>query len=150
MNAPPSFSQRSSVDAHSLRDHISLQRKVIFKPKKLPADVHRVFEDLREKHKKEFELEHDNNQDYDELTPEEKAVETALQSVFIMRTAIELHRSWHMTLPTMSILQQIKDKFELKMTWEIGAEQLKFCFDDGEHDLIRNVKNDYDSEYQGK
>ena len=35
----------------------------------------------------------------------------ALLWIFSMRTAIELHRGWHMTLLTSKLLQQIKEKF---------------------------------------
>ena len=34
---------------------------------------------------------------------------SGLLIMFVMRTAIELHRAWHMTLLTSKILQQVKD-----------------------------------------
>lgn len=149
-----SLSNRS--DSERLRDHISV-RKTKFDTKTLPKDLQRVVEDLTFKYHKEYvekmekkgniKIENDSPKD---LEARERAEETALQYAFVMETAIELHRSWHMTLPTNSILQQIKNEFRLRMTWQIGVDQLKFSMDDGEHDLIRKVKYDYDSESQGE
>ncbi|KAL7541147.1 hypothetical protein ACHAXR_012882 [Thalassiosira sp. AJA248-18] len=68
--------------------------------------------------------------------------------VFTMRTAVELHRAWHMTLLTSNILQQVKDKFGLRMTWNLGVVRLKFRVEDGGFELHRKVPYDYDSEYQ--
>ena len=50
----------------------------------------------------------------------------ALLVVFSIRTAVELHRAWHMTLLTTALLNQIKDKFSLRMTWDLGVTKLKF------------------------
>ena len=92
------------------------------------ADMRRVYKFLKEKYNEEY----------------------ALTFVFTMRTAVELHRAWHMTLLTSKILEQIKEKFGLKMTWELGVVRLKFRVDDGGHELNRKVPYDYDSEYQGE
>lgn len=72
----------------------------------------------------------------------------ALAIIFTVRTAIELHRAWHMTLLTSRLLQQIKDKFSLRMTWNLGVTDLVFRFEDGLYELHRRVPYDYDSEYQ--
>lgn len=53
-----------------------------------------------------------------------------------------------MTLLTSNILQQIKDEFNLRMTWNLGVVQLKFRVEDGAYELHRKVPFDYDSEYQ--
>lgn len=150
-----SLSNRSVGHSERLREQISLSERE-FDATKLPKDVQRVVEDLSSKcydelytkkyAKKNVKIEHKSEED---IELKRRAKETALQYAFVMETAIELHRSWHMTLPTMSILQQIKDEFELKMTWEIGVDQINFSMDDGEHDLIRKVNYDYDSESQG-
>ena len=42
--------------------------------------------------------------------------EYGLLFIFTMRTAVELHRAWNMTLLTATVLQEIKDKFNLRMT----------------------------------
>ena len=68
--------------------------------------------------------------------------------VFLIRTAVELHRAWHMPLLTSKILQQIKDRFKLIVTWEIGVLKLRFRMDDGIHQLNRKTAYDYDSENQ--
>lgn len=92
----------------------------------LPVDIRRVYRRLRE----EF------GEDY------------ALTVVFTIRTAVELHRAWHMTLLTTRLLQQIKDKFKLRMTWNLGVTDLVFRVEDGLHELHRRVPYDYDSEFQ--
>lgn len=61
---------------------------------------------------------------------------------------MELHRAWHMTLFTSKILQQIKDKFDMRMTWDLGVVRLVFRVEDGGFELHRKVPYDYDSEYQ--
>jgi hypothetical protein len=73
----------------------------------------------------------------------------ALTFAFMVRTASELHRAWHMTLLTSKILQQIKDKFNIRTTWELGVIKLKFRVEDGGRELHRKVPYDYDSEFQG-
>jgi len=74
--------------------------------------------------------------------------EYGLIFVFTVRTAVELHRAWHMTLLTSKILQQIKDKFQMRMTWNLGVIRLKFRVEDGGFELHRKVPYDYDSEFQ--
>lgn len=74
--------------------------------------------------------------------------EYALLVMFTMRTGIELHRAWHMTLLTSKILQQLKDRFRLRMTWNLGVFLLRFRVQDGGNELYRKVPYDYDSEYQ--
>ena len=53
-----------------------------------------------------------------------------------------------MTLLTSKILQQLKDKFDIRMTWELGVIKLKFRIEDGSYELHRKVPYDYDSEFQ--
>lgn len=72
----------------------------------------------------------------------------ALQFIFTMRTAIGLHRGWNMPILTNSLLQQIKNEFKLRMTWNISVLRLKFRVEDGRYELHRKVPYDYDSEYQ--
>jgi hypothetical protein len=61
---------------------------------------------------------------------------------------VELHRAWHMTLLTSKILQQVKDKLGMRMTWELGVFKLKFRIEEGTFEIHRKVPYDYDSEYQ--
>ena len=114
-----------SEEKHSVRNVINLTQRE-FDTSKLPKDSRRVYEFLKNKYNEEY----------------------ALAAVFTMRTAIELHRAWHMTLLTSKILQQIKDKYNLRMTWDLGVVKLRFRLDDGGYVLHRKVPYDYDSEYQ--
>ena len=93
------------------------QRK--FDVEKLPPDMLRVYKKLEEKYTEEY----------------------ALLFVFTMRTAIEMHRAWHMTLLTSKILQRIKDTFGLRMTWNLGVIRLIFRVDDGAYELHRKVSD---------
>lgn len=92
----------------------------------LPPDLRRVFDRLKEMFSEEY----------------------ALTVVFSIRTAVELHRAWHVSLLTSSLLQQIKNKFKLRMSWNLGVTDLFFRFEDGLYELHRRVPYDYDSEYQ--
>lgn len=92
----------------------------------LPTDLQRVYHHL--------------SKDYGESY--------ALTVCFVVRTAVEMHRAWHMTLLTSKLLQQIKDKFGLRVTWNLGVIHLVFCVDDGRFELHRKVPYDYDSEFQ--
>lgn len=115
----------SNLPTKSYRQEITfLDRR--FDPKTLPVDLHRVY-----KH-----LEQDFGEDY------------ALTVVFMFRTGVELHRAWHMTLLTSKILQQLKDQFNVRMTWDLGVIKLRFRFEDGTYQLNRKVPYDYDSEFQ--
>mmetsp|Transcript_23042 Transcript_23042/g.24542 ORF Transcript_23042/g.24542 Transcript_23042/m.24542 type:complete len:644 (-) Transcript_23042:3426-5357(-) len=98
----------------------------VFEINTLPVDLHRVFKQLDKKFGEEY----------------------ALTAVFLIRTAIELHRAWHMTLLTSSLLQQMKEKFKLRMTWNLGVIDLIFRLEDGNWELHRRVPYDYDSEFQ--
>jgi hypothetical protein len=109
----------------NIRHGINFSRRK-FQVETLPEDMQRVYKHLEGKYNEEY----------------------ALLFVFTMRTAIELHRAWHMTLLTSKILQQIKDKFNMRMTWDLGVLKLKFRVEDGGHELHRKVPYDYDSEYQ--
>jgi len=91
-----------------------------FNVKTLPPDMLRVYRSLAESY----------GDDY------------GLLFVFTMRTAIELHRAWHMTLLTNKILQGVKDKFGLRMTWNLGVIRLKFRVEDGGFELHRKVRVD--------
>ncbi|CAJ1945169.1 unnamed protein product [Cylindrotheca closterium] len=118
-----------STTAHYQRQ--SIRQKITFDAKKfdvttLPIDMQRVVAKLTK----------DFGEDY------------ALTFAFMVRTASELHRAWHMTLLTSKILQQIKDKFQIRTTWELGVTKLKFRAEDGSHELHRKVPYDYDSEFQ--
>jgi hypothetical protein len=92
----------------------------------LPIDMRRVYRELESKYGEEY----------------------GLIFVFMMNTAIELHRAWHMTLLTSKILQQIKDTYGIVMTWNLGVVRLIFRVEDGGHELQRKVPYDYDSEFQ--
>jgi len=109
----------------SVRHVIALSERK-FNVKTLPADMLRVYRALESKFGEEY----------------------ALLFVFNMRTAIELHRAWHMTLLTSKILQSVKDRFGLRMTWNLGVIRLKFRVEDGGFELHRKVPYDYDSEFQ--
>ena len=109
----------------SVRHHITFSDRK-FDIKTLPADLRRVYTQLAA----------DFGEDY------------ALTFCFALRTACELHRAWHMTLLTSKILQQIKDKFHLRMTRNLGVIALKFRVEDGRFELHRKVPYDYDSEFQ--
>lgn len=122
----PAPRQRSKLSKYkSIRQQVSLSEEK-FDTRTLPADIQRVYCHLAEKFGEEY----------------------ALTFVFTVRTASELHRAWHMTLLTSRILQQIKDKFNMRMTWELGVFKLKFRVEDGGYELHRKVPYDYDSEFQ--
>ncbi|KAL3942748.1 MAG: hypothetical protein SGBAC_003123 [Bacillariaceae sp.] len=109
----------------------SIRQKITFNDQKfdvstLPIDMQRVVEQL--------------TKDFGE--------EYALTFAFMVRTASELHRAWHMTLLTSKIMQQIKSKFKIRTTWELGVIKLKFRVEDGRFELHRKVPYDYDSEFQ--
>lgn len=70
-----------------------------FDVKTLPDDMRRVHDKLASRFGEEY----------------------ALLWVFTLRTATELHRAWHMTLLTSALLLQIKKKFGLRMTWNLGV-----------------------------
>mmetsp|Transcript_10559 Transcript_10559/g.23382 ORF Transcript_10559/g.23382 Transcript_10559/m.23382 type:complete len:633 (-) Transcript_10559:58-1956(-) len=108
-----------------IRRDVELSQRV-FDVNTLPADMRRVYGHLEKQFGEEY----------------------ALLFIFTMRTAVELHRAWHMTLLTSNILQQIKDEFGLRMTWNLGVVRLKFRVEDGGYELHRKVPYDYDSEYQ--
>lgn len=74
----------------------------------------------------------------------------ALHVVFTVVTAIELHRAWNLSLLTIQNLQQLKEKFDLRITWTLGVTDLTFRFEDGLYELHRRVQYDYDSEFQTK
>lgn len=123
-----SFHHDSTLSGEeSIRDLVTISDKK-FDVTTIPEDMQRVYGHLKDKYGEEY----------------------GLYFVFTMRTAIELHRAWHMTLLTSKILQQIKDKFGLRMTWELGVVKLTFRVDDGGYELHRKVPYDYDSEYQGE
>ena len=109
----------------------SIRHKVALSGRKfdittVPADLQRVYGQLKERFGEEY----------------------ALIFVFTVRTAVELHRAWHMTLLTSKILQSIKDRFNMRMTWNLGVLRCIFRVEDGGFELHRRVPYDYDSEYQ--
>ena len=81
MNAPAAYARKS------IRQQITFNDRK-FDVKTLPIDMQRVVGHL--------------TKDFGE--------EYALTFAFMVRTASELHRAWHMTLLTHKVLQQIKDK----------------------------------------
>lgn len=91
-------------------------------------DLRRLYDNLKKMHNEEY----------------------ALAVIFLVRTAVELHRAWHLTLLTKKILNQIKRKFDLNVTFDLGVIHLKFRFEDGLYELHRIVPYDYDSEFQNK
>jgi len=110
---------------------IRLKRKIVtsertFDVNTLPPDMRRVYGHLAAKFGEEY----------------------GLLFIFAMRTAVELHRAWHMTLLTNSILQSVKDKFGIRMTWNLGVVKCIFRVEDGGYELHRKIPYDYDSEYQ--
>ena len=106
----------------AIRHYIEFKRDRAFDVKQLPIDMQRVYHHLKT----------DNGEEY------------ALKIVFTMRTAVELHRAWHMTLLTSKILQQLKDKYKLRMTWNLGVVKLKVRIDDGLKEVHRRVPYDYE------
>jgi len=113
------------INSTSVGNHVKRHEKS-FDVRQLPKDLQRVHNTLKKKHGEEY----------------------ALLVVFTIRTAVELHRAWHMTLLTSKLLQQLKDRFRLRMSWTLGVVKLKFRVDDGDKELHRTVPYDYDSEYQ--
>lgn len=109
----------------SIRHHVQFSERR-FDVKTLPADLQRVYGHLEENFGEEY----------------------GLIFVFMVRTATELHRAWHMTLLTSKILQQVKDKFNMRTTWNLGVVKLVFRVEDGGFELHRKVPYDYDSEFQ--
>mmetsp|Transcript_5768 Transcript_5768/g.8375 ORF Transcript_5768/g.8375 Transcript_5768/m.8375 type:complete len:697 (-) Transcript_5768:145-2235(-) len=111
----------------SIRHDISFsEENRKFNIKTLPLDMQRVYQQLAAAHGEEY----------------------GLVWIFSMRTAVELHRGWHMPLLTSRILQQIKQKFGLRTTWNLGVVKLIFRVDDGAYEIHRKVPYDYDSEFQ--
>ena len=72
----------------------------------------------------------------------------ALKMAFTIRTAVELHRAWNLSFSTSIVLQQLKDKFKLRLSWSLGVTDLSFRIEDGLYEIYRRVPYDYDSEYQ--
>jgi len=133
----PQFTQsepnlvRPGMDAQAVYQRKSIRQQITFSDQKfdvksLPIDMQRVVSHL--------------TKDFGE--------EYALTFAFMVRTASELHRAWHMTLLTSKILQQVKDRFKIRTTWELGVIKLKFRVEDGRYELHRKVPYDYDSEFQ--
>ena len=119
---PPNLDSFPSLRTAVARSHRT------FDVNHLPLDLQRVVADLTEKYDRAY----------------------ALRVAFTIRTAVELHRGWHMTLLTSKIMQQLKDRFDLRLTWKLGVLRLEFRLDEGNHDLSRKVPYDYDSEFQDK
>eukprot|EP00526_Cylindrotheca_closterium_P007251 CAMPEP_0113658378 /NCGR_PEP_ID=MMETSP0017_2-20120614/31678_1 /TAXON_ID=2856 /ORGANISM="Cylindrotheca closterium" /LENGTH=689 /DNA_ID=CAMNT_0000572629 /DNA_START=68 /DNA_END=2137 /DNA_ORIENTATION=+ /assembly_acc=CAM_ASM_000147 len=121
----PTMTTAARYQRKSIRQQITFNDRK-FDVKTLPIDMQRVVGHL--------------TKDFGE--------EYALTFAFMVRTASELHRAWHMTLLTSKILQQIKDRFKIRTTWELGVIKLKFRVEDGRYELHRKVPYDYDSEFQ--
>ena len=86
----------------SLRTAVARSHRT-FDVNHLPLDLQRVVADLTEKYDRKY----------------------ALCVAFTIRTAVELHRGWHMTLLTSKIMQQLKDRFDLSLTWKLGVLRLE-------------------------
>ena len=111
----------------SLVQQVTMSEEHQFDVATLPEDLQRLHTHLKETSGEEY----------------------ALVFVFAVRTAVELHRAWHLTLLTTRLLQQIKDKFGLRMTWHLGVIALTIRVDDvGGVELHRKVPYDYDAEFQ--
>ena len=93
---PPNLDSFPSLRTAVARSHRT------FDVNHLPLDLQRVVADLTEKYDRAY----------------------ALRVAFTIRTAVELHRGWHMTLLTSKIMQQLKDRFELRLTWKLGVLRL--------------------------
>ena len=120
--------EQPSIDSRpSLRTAVARSHRT-FDVNHLPLDLQRVVADLTEKYDRAY----------------------ALRVAFTIRTAVELHRGWHMTLLTSKIMQQLKDRFDLSLTWKLGVLRLEFRLDEGNYELHRKVPYDYDSEFQDK
>ena len=74
--------------------------------------------------------------------------EYALTVIFNIRTAIELHRAWHVSLFTNRLMEKVKAKFGLSMNWHLGVFRMSFLIDGGRYHLQRRVPYDYDSQNQ--
>ena len=120
--------QRPHITKQSSLSHIVSARKFRFDMGQMPEDLQRVFGHLERRFGEEY----------------------GLHIVFLIRTAVELHRAWHMTLLTSKIMQQLKDRFSLRTTWTLGVLRLRFRIEDGDYELQRKVPYDYDSEFQDK
>ena len=127
-NSTSRLKRSSSANIMSVRKLVQLRDGHIFDMSQLDSDIQRVFGHLKERFGEEY----------------------ALHIVFTIRTAEELHRAWHMTLLTTKLMQQLKETFNLVMTWELGVLRLKFRVEDGDYELHRKVPYDYDSEFQDK
>eukprot|EP00937_MAST-01D_sp_MAST-1D-sp2_P002305 g2305.t1 len=112
----------------SLRKIVEFRPSSKFDTRRLPTDLARVVGNLTRRF----------GEDY------------ALHIAFTIRTAVELHRAWNMTLLTSTLMEQLKERFDLRLTWSLGVLRLKFRIEDGEYELHRKVPYDYDSEYQDK
>lgn len=112
------------IDATSRPPYRDSGRK--FNVDRLPADLRRVYDRLEDMFGEEY----------------------ALTVAFTIRTAVELHRAWHMSLMTANVLQQLKEKFNLRISWSLGVIDLNFRIEDGLYELHRRVPFDYDSEFQ--
>ena len=77
---PPNLDSFPSLRTAVARSHRT------FDVNHLPLDLQRVVVDLTEKYDRAY----------------------ALRVAFTIRTAVELHRGWHMTLLTSKIMQQLK------------------------------------------
>ncbi len=121
-----SKSTSSEWNGAAIRKLVQLKDDRRFDIKTMPADMQRVYKSLASEFGEEY----------------------GLLVMFTIRTAVELHRAWHMTLLTSKILQQLKEHFRLRLTWDLSVFKMQFRLQDGGHELYRKVPYDYDSEYQ--
>ncbi len=84
-----------------------------FDMEQLPEDIRIPYSRVKQKIEREF------------------GEEYALQIIFTMLTAEHLHRAWNMTPLTSNVMKELKKRFNLRMTWELGVLRLKFRIEDG-------------------
>ena len=82
-----------------IRELVTFRTDSKFDIRVLPADMQRVLKSLAKAH----------GEDY------------TLAVIFTIKCAVGLHRAWHMTLLTAKILQQLKERFRMRLTWNLGV-----------------------------
>ena len=90
----PTDENKHNNTMRPIKRHVELSERK-FDVNTLPPDMLRVYKHLERQFGEEY----------------------ALLVMFTMRTAIEMHRAWNMTLLSSNTLQRIKDEFGLRMTW---------------------------------
>ena len=91
---PTGENKHNNTMMRPIKRHVELSERK-FDVNTLPPDMLRVYKHLERQFGEEY----------------------ALLVMFTIRTAIEMHRAWNMTLLSSKLLQRIKDEFGLRMTW---------------------------------